>query len=710
MTDLGGYFQRCYAVNLDRRPDRYELFTKQVPADWPFAAIERFAAIDGKRVPHPAWWRCGGGAWGCFQSHLQLIERCLNEGVSSVLLLEDDALFCPDFTAKAAEFLAHVPDDWGMIYLGGQHLFVKQRKPGKINDWVYRPYNVNRTHAFALRGEGMRTVYNWLRGLKWKPGHHIDHHLGRLTMSQTIPVYCPKKWLVGQAAGKSNVSGREPPERIWNGAAELSAASQEKALPPVIAVVGSFRSGTSCIAGLLSALGVPFGNCPRPANANNPKGFFEDWRLSRFCRWSFREPVMAERNTVAIRTGKLRAWAKTRARGNEQPFLGAKHPTLSLMVPEMLAAWPGVKIVCADRLMGDSSDSLLRAGWKAWRPEVAATTIAKMVTVRDAALQNASAPVLRIDFAQLTTDPEKTISALVEFCGLSPTAEQLAAASAFVIRRPTQQKPESRESRVESPPLLSTLDSRPSTPSAGQPHVWTYWEGPMPPWIGLCLETFRRNVPGVEILTRETWEDLYDGAMVPREILNRQRLNVKSDFIRAWLLHRIGGIWVDADAIMFRDPHPIFTELDRGDADFVAYKMGPRQGEFCTALIAGRPESAIGKAYLDAMVARLLSGGRLAWPALGPARLREACGRFPDAVLGVVPNRLVMPIWWRQRHRLRGPADTFDLDDDAICVMLGHRMLGPMRHWSQRRILQSDTVAGSAFRRALSISKGVVAA
>ncbi len=42
-------------------------------------------------------------------------------------------------------YVRELPEDWGLAYLGGQHLYAAKHPPKKISDRVYRPYNVNRT-------------------------------------------------------------------------------------------------------------------------------------------------------------------------------------------------------------------------------------------------------------------------------------------------------------------------------------------------------------------------------------------------------------------------------------------------------------------------------------------------------------------------------------------------------------------------------------
>ena len=133
---------------------------------------------------------------------MRILEECLNAGTESVLIFEDDALFPDDFTSQWKLLKPHVPDDWGMLYLGGQHLMRAQRQPKMINDHIVQPYNVNRTHAYAVNQRLMETLYRHLNAITtWRNRHHIDHHYGLLHMTGKHNVYAPVKWLVGRVGG-----------------------------------------------------------------------------------------------------------------------------------------------------------------------------------------------------------------------------------------------------------------------------------------------------------------------------------------------------------------------------------------------------------------------------------------------------------------------------------------------------------------------------
>lgn len=426
--NLSTFFERVYVINLDRRRDRWERFMERLPQDWPFRKPERFAAIDGQKCPPPPWWKQGAGAWGCYRFHLAIIEKCLNESVRTVLILEDDAVFCDNFSQRAARILRSLPSDWGMFYLGGQHLKAESHPPEKITNCIYRAFNVNRTHAYAINGgEAMRVVYQHLCRQSWNPRHHIDHHYGVLHESRRINVYCPDEWLVGQADGFSNIYGRHVPIRFWANAASLE-RKQMDTLLPVVAVLGPFRSGTSCIAGMLHNLGVSMGEAFEPPQPYNPKGNYEALWLAKMCREFFREPEMRESVPYVERVKRLRKWLTDRSGIGGRSIIGAKHPTLCLMVRDIAEAWPKLKIIAVDRPVEESINSALAVGWL----PTAETVIPAMVKARDDALTALNLPVLRVHYHEVIENPQDVCERLIAFCGIRPQKVQIDSAIAFV--------------------------------------------------------------------------------------------------------------------------------------------------------------------------------------------------------------------------------------------------------------------------------------
>lgn len=209
-------FDRVVVVTLARRVDRLEGFLARIRAANPYLAdnLELELAVDGELCRPPDWWRTTPGAWGCYRSHLRIIEDALQDGVESVLIFEDDATFVDDFTPRAIAFFEALPSDWGQAYLGGQHLArARQAVPG-----IVEGVNINRTHAYALRGPaGLQAAYRWLcSSNRWQDRHHVDHQYGRLHRNSELVAYAPQEWLCGQAPDQaSDVSGNPVAARWW---------------------------------------------------------------------------------------------------------------------------------------------------------------------------------------------------------------------------------------------------------------------------------------------------------------------------------------------------------------------------------------------------------------------------------------------------------------------------------------------------------------
>ncbi|MDB4766366.1 glycosyltransferase family 25 protein [bacterium] len=211
-------FEKVICISLNRRPDRWQRFQAKLPSDWPLLAPERFAAVDGRRVTPAPWWTAGSAAWGCYQSHLQILRNCIEDKVDSVLILEDDAVCVDDFTSEAEIFFGQLPTDWELVYLGGQHLKQQLHPPVRVNDKVQIPYNVNRNHAYALKSRSaIKRVCRHLENrVQWQSGHHFDHHLGTLVEQRKFPVYSPTQWLIGQDEGHSNIAARHFNRRFFD--------------------------------------------------------------------------------------------------------------------------------------------------------------------------------------------------------------------------------------------------------------------------------------------------------------------------------------------------------------------------------------------------------------------------------------------------------------------------------------------------------------
>ncbi len=223
MKNLTDWFDRVYVINCAHRPDRLEETKKHLEEtgmannDW----VHYYPAIIGDWTTHPADWNSGNGAWGCLRSHQRILEDVLHarDGqhtltLNNVLIMEDDVIFKENALEKLNAFMEDVPDDWGQIYLGGQHR--RDVKPTRLPNVVVGG-SVNRTHAYAVNESTFTEFY---RHISYATDYrdtnkHIDHQLELAHRRKDWRVYCPKEWIAGQRAGSSNINGKVNETKFW---------------------------------------------------------------------------------------------------------------------------------------------------------------------------------------------------------------------------------------------------------------------------------------------------------------------------------------------------------------------------------------------------------------------------------------------------------------------------------------------------------------
>jgi len=201
--------------------------------------------------------------------------------------------------------------------------------------------------------------------------------------------------------------------------------------------------------------------------------------------------------------------------------------------------------------------------------------------------------------------------------------------------------------------------------------TWTYWEGPRAPWIRACLRTIMAHAPRVRVLTPEGFDQLRDR---DRDIdLSRLQPAHRADYIRAFLLHRYGGLWVDADCLVMQSLEPVFEPLRAGTHDFVAHRE--RSGLVSNGFIAARAGSRIAAEFYARIAAVLRARRPLGWTSIGSAPLNEVLGKDASG-WHELPCERVQPICWSRPEEFfaHGPPEEHEarVDPRALCYMLSN--------------------------------------
>lgn len=83
-------------------------------------------------------------------------------------ILEDDALFCPDWEERYTEGRKHLPDDWDIFLIGSAHC--QYRAKEQVSGPVWSVYWPITTHAYIVNAKALPT----LLGTQQHSGMPID--------------------------------------------------------------------------------------------------------------------------------------------------------------------------------------------------------------------------------------------------------------------------------------------------------------------------------------------------------------------------------------------------------------------------------------------------------------------------------------------------------------------------------------------------------
>ena len=203
--------------------------------------------------------------------------------------------------------------------------------------------------------------------------------------------------------------------------------------------------------------------------------------------------------------------------------------------------------------------------------------------------------------------------------------------------------------------------------------MWQYWEGPCPEWIRACQRTVGRHGGDVRLLGAADFDRLWD---VDRDIdLSGLYVAQRADFIRAFLLARYGGLWVDSDCVAMKPLSPLLDLL--GTHEFLGYVIP--EGEWISyAFIGSRPGGRVALAHYARVCSLLRSGQPLSWISLGALSLLTVV-RQTGAPWYRVAVDLIEPVSDLQAFFVKDSPQGHEraFNPRSICYMLSNHALGP---------------------------------
>ncbi len=138
---LKKYFDKIYCINLDRRTDRWNETQTELKKWGLEDGVVRYSGVDGNSLKNET--QIKDGELGILNTHLKIINESKEKNYENILILEDDI----EFTEKIKlldEYMSIVPNDWDMIYFGGNH---NKHMGKKINYLNYKIIKLEETYG-----------------------------------------------------------------------------------------------------------------------------------------------------------------------------------------------------------------------------------------------------------------------------------------------------------------------------------------------------------------------------------------------------------------------------------------------------------------------------------------------------------------------------------------------------------------------------------
>lgn len=237
------------------------------------------------------------------------------------------------------------------------------------------------------------------------------------------------------------------------------------------------------------------------------------------------------------------------------------------------------------------------------------------------------------------------------------------------------------------------------------PPVWTYWEGPCPPYVELCLDSLRRHA-GARVLDRASFDRLWTS---DRDLpIDALYVAHRADYVRAYLLRHYGGFWIDADCVLLRPVTPLAALLDQHD--LVTYREPA--GTIANNFLLARPGAPVVADFYARVAAHLRARRPIDWLEIGSVPLMAAIEAHPGST-HMLPTAWIMPVCWSQAARFLDevapePRDGLvdfhaRFEPDAYCYMLSnHSMPAWLKGSSRSEVLCSPMFLGHLLRTSLS--------
>jgi len=261
--------------------------------------------------------------------------------------------------------------------------------------------------------------------------------------------------------------------------------------------------------------------------------------------------------------------------------------------------------------------------------------------------------------------------------------------------------------------------------------VWIYWENlhknkPEPAYVTLSRLTMLENLTecNLNIVTPDNLEKYLPGInsligkievdikgrvdrFTRKYTKNRKNLAVKCDIIRAFLLHRYGGIYIDSDSIVFDDLSAYFDQLE--EKEFIIARRNSHGKNHCSVGFYGsQPYSKVITHYVQEITNKLKNSSEVSYNDLGAAMLTPIVDKHIETV-GILPESEIQPITFEDAQEVfidkSIPLEQVFPESQKVFMLFNGPFANELKNTSIEELYSSDYFISRVFRKAITAEK-----
>lgn len=193
---LNDLSSNIYVLNLKKRTDRKEHIINEL-AKINCDSYTLFESVDGQTINNPTNLRTG--MFGLLMSYIKLFEDWSNKNADNILIIEDDCIFLDNFNTELEKYINNVPNDWEMLYFGGNHNYHIGCKTEKINNYCVKLNNTYSAHCVLLKNYVFEDLISNLKHMD------IENDVMLAKLQKKYNSYSPINTLTKQLNNYSNI-------------------------------------------------------------------------------------------------------------------------------------------------------------------------------------------------------------------------------------------------------------------------------------------------------------------------------------------------------------------------------------------------------------------------------------------------------------------------------------------------------------------------